>query len=69
MKIFLNTSNINKPTIEITETPTFPTSIWIAGKELEIKEVINETDTPNWADLFGKDPVFKHAGKLHAYYS
>ena len=67
----MNNHNYNEDgtKIQITETPTFQTSIWIAGKELELKEVINETDTPNWADLYGKNPVFKHAGKLHAYYS
>ena len=51
-----------------TTKTNFPPSIWCAGRELKLTEIFNEKETPNWADLYGNNPVFKHEGNFHALY-
>ena len=54
-----------------TQTPHFPPTIWVAGKELSLTRVYNEDDTPDWDSIVPqKDtPIFKHNGKHHALYT
>ena len=34
-----------------TQTPHFPPTIWVAGKELSLTRVYNEDDTPDWDSI------------------